>query len=148
MKLSNNLKPHRNRNAGVVLLEIIFAVALFSLVATSMAVALDRLASASLAARKEARILRRMETVMTQVVHQPGKVWEPRAFTIPADGTGVRVDVDVIHEPLQSVEGITLDRLFRVRIRGRIEGEHQNERTLERLVFSPIKQIETDSDVP
>ncbi|MDF1815998.1 MAG: type II secretion system protein [Verrucomicrobiales bacterium] len=126
-----------NRQRGFVLLEIIISIALFSLVATSMVVALDRLAKTSTMAQVESRIFRRMDSVMTEVCFRPGNRIKIGKTRLPADATGVSVEVLVKPADLVSIEGTALKHMYKVRIRGRLEGSREPVRDLERLVYLP-----------
>jgi Tfp pilus assembly protein PilV len=128
---------HKTSHAGFVLLEIIISVALFSVVATSMVVALNHLGRTSTTARKESRIFRRMDSVMTELVYRPGFEMDVGQTSYPADATGVSVEVSVALETLTSNTGANLNDLYRVRLTGRLDAEPDIERSLERIVYSP-----------
>ncbi|NNE92282.1 MAG: type II secretion system protein [Verrucomicrobiales bacterium] len=116
---------HSSLKKGFVLLEIILAVGLFALVATSMVIALDRLSVASLSVRKEAAALRQLESVMTRVQHSAA--FRTGSFEYPGE---VAVTATVSPEP-------DLPDLYRIYVVARIPGEEKFSRELETVVYRP-----------
>ncbi len=79
-----------------VLLEIIIAMALFSLVAVAMVQALDQIAKTSKAARAEGQVMRVIESVLAEVVHQPKLKPGSEHFEPGADGVEAQATIEKI----------------------------------------------------
>lgn len=127
---------------GFVLLEVILSIALFSMVATAMVVALDRLAATSTIAQKESRIFRRLNSVITEFVYRPNHTIEPGETRFPADANGVLVNVVVTGEEFLTENDQSLEHMYRIQLTGHLEGEPDTVRTLERVVFSPPDNLQ------
>jgi prepilin-type N-terminal cleavage/methylation domain-containing protein len=65
------ISPKIINHKGFALLEILLAIALFSLVSVGMTQAIDGIAKTTTAARQEAQVLRVLESVLAEVAHQP-----------------------------------------------------------------------------
>ena len=125
------------RPRGFVLLEIILALGLFSLVAVSMTRALNQIAQTSKAVRHEGQVLRVMESVLAQVVHQPELKLGTRHFDAGADG--VEADASIESTELLTRNKARLDHIFLIRVKAWIpDGRaHLIEREMETYVYSP-----------
>lgn len=126
----------RKPGAAFVMLEAVLALGLFATVATAMAVALNQLSSASTSMRREALLLRQMESAMTEAAHQ-----RPLAAgftTRPEDAFGVSLETQIAPVNLKSERGETLDGIYRVTITATLnDGSEQGmRRSLEQLVFA------------
>lgn len=134
-----NHKPLRitSGRSGFVLLEIILALGLFSLVAVSMARALDQIAKTSRAVRTEAQVLRVMESVLAQVAHQPELKLGSTHFDPGADG--VEADASIEITDLHTRNKARLDHLFKIRVTAWIPDGRARliEREVETYVYSP-----------
>lgn len=137
---SKRLHSARNgggRARGFVLLEIVLALGLFSLVAVSMTRALDQIAKTSKAVRTEGQVLRVMESVLAQVVHQP----ELKVGTIQFDagGDGVEAEASIETTQLLTRNKVRLDHLFLIRVKAWIPDGRARliEREMETYVYSP-----------
>jgi prepilin-type N-terminal cleavage/methylation domain-containing protein len=101
--------------AGFVLLEVLLALALFASVATAMTVALSQLAESTTSARREALLLRRLQSELAEVAHAPrldlGHSESPR------DAWGISVSSEIQPLELKSEEERSLSGLYQVRVR-------------------------------
>lgn len=113
------------------MLEIILAIGLFALVATSMVVALDSMGKASNMARQDARIFRRMESVMEQVSYRPRLGLQ----NFPADGSGVEVVADIKPADRANSAGVSLGALYQVDLKGYLAVAPETERTQSRIIY-------------
>lgn len=129
--------PRPCRARGFVLLEIVLALGLFSLVAVSMTRALDQIARTSKAARNEGQVLRVMESVLAQVVHQPELKIGTLQFEAGADGVEATASIEPTE--LFTRNKARLDHLFLIRVKAWIpDGRaHLIERAMETYVYSP-----------
>lgn len=109
---------------GFALLEVIMAVALFSMVATAMTLALDRLAVASVVVKKESLLLRALESELTELRHArqlPMGVSrrEPDAF-------GISVVREVSSLQARTDRNEPLDGLFVARVTATLDDGSKN----------------------
>jgi prepilin-type N-terminal cleavage/methylation domain-containing protein len=80
MKITHIHSPHPHRS-GFVLLEVILALALFATVAVGMTNALDQMGRANRVGRQDAQVMRVLESVLSEVAHQPEL--KPKTFSFP-----------------------------------------------------------------
>ena len=122
---------------GFVLLEIIIAIALFSLVAVSMTNALDMIAKTSKAAQREGQVMRALESVLAEVVHQPELKAGGDHFKAGADG--VTADATIQHVDLYTRNKARLDHMFEIHVKAWIaDGRNRlMEREMKTYVYSP-----------
>lgn len=122
---------------GFVLLEIILAMALFSIVAVGMTRALDQIAQTSKGARMEAMVLRVLESVLAEVSHQPEFKKTSVNFPRTADGVDASARIEKIE--LRTKDKVVLDHLFIVRADAWLsDGRDQLfKRSMETYVYSP-----------
>ena len=125
---------------GFVLLEIIIASALFSLVAVAMTRALDQIAKTSKAAQREGQVMRVLESVLAEVVHQPEL--KPGGVHFDVGGDDVQADASIAHIDLFTRNKARLDHMFEIRVTAWIpEGRtHLMERQMKTYVYSPNSQ--------
>lgn len=139
-QLSTRRAPSRVR-CGFALLEILLALALFSLVAVGMTKAIDAIAKTSNDARKEAQVLRVLESVLAEVAHQP----EFKATTLqfPATSDGIDASASIEKVRLFTKDKAELDHMFRIRAEAWInDGRTRRlKRSMETYVYSPHSPI-------
>ena len=126
-----------SRRGGFVLLEIILAIALFAMCAVSMTRALDMIAKTSKAAQREGQVMRVLESVLAEVVHQPELKAGGEHFDPGADG--VTVDASIEHIDLLTRNKARLDHMFEIRVKAFIKdgSSHLMEREMKTYVYSP-----------
>ncbi|MCP5557392.1 MAG: prepilin-type N-terminal cleavage/methylation domain-containing protein [Verrucomicrobiaceae bacterium] len=122
---------------GFVLLEIVLAMALFSIVAVGMTRALDQIAQTSKAARMEAMVLRVLESVVAEVSHQPE--FKKTSINFPKTADGVDASARIEKIELRTKDKVVLDHLFIVRADAWLaDGRDQMfKRSMETYVYSP-----------
>ena len=122
---------------GFVLLEIIMAIALFSMVAVSMTGALDMIAKTSKAAQREGQVMRVLESVLAEVVHQPELKAGGEHFEAGADG--VAADARIEHIDLLTRNKARLDHMFEVHVTAWINDGRARlmQREMKTYVYSP-----------
>ncbi len=122
---------------GFVLLEIILALGLFSMVALAMTRALDQIATTSSLVRREAQVMRVMESVLAEVVHQPKL--KPGSSRFDAGADGVEAVASIAPIELLTRNKNRLDHMFHIRVKAWIpDGRaHVMEREMETFVYSP-----------
>ncbi len=126
---------------GMALLEIILALALFSLVAVGMTRAIEAIAKTSNDARKEAQVLRVLESVLAEVAHQPEFKATSIQFPPTADGIDASASIEKIK--LTTKDKVELDHMFRIRAEAWItDGRTRRmKRSMETYVYSPNSPI-------
>ena len=133
-----NVRLRSQRSGGgFVLLEIIMAIALFSMVAVAMTRALDQIAKTSKAAQREGQVMRVLESVLAEVVHQPELKAGGEHFKPGADG--VTADASIEHIDLFTRNKARLDHMFEIHVKAWIaDGRaHLMEREMKTYVYSP-----------
>ena len=125
------------REHGFVLLEIIMAIALFSIVAVAMTRALDQIAKTSKAAQREGQVMRVLESVLAEVVHEPELKAGSEHFEVGADG--VAADATIQHIELLTRNKARLDHMFEIHVKAWItDGRaHLMQREMKTYVYSP-----------
>lgn len=126
--------PSRNP-AGFVMLEAVLALALFATVATAMAVALNQLSSASTDMRREALLLRSLESAMTEAAHRRPLV---ASFeTSPVNDFGVSVETQIAPLNLKNPRGQQLDGVYEISVTASLDhgGDESMQRSLRQLAF-------------
>lgn len=129
---------HRGR--GFLLLEMVLALAVFSMVTTGFVVALHRMSQAASQARDELRVTRILESALNETLSLP--VLEPGEMSdVAGDG---KIDILAVVEPiedLQNEEGETLNEMMRIRISARwYEAGDWQEREIETWRYTRLYQ--------
>lgn len=122
---------------GFVLLEVVLALALFGMVAVSMTMAINEIANASRSARQEGQVLRVMESVLAQVVHQ--QELKPGSSSFAPNNEGVAADAVVEKAVLKTRNKSELDHMFRVTVNAWISDGRKRlmKRQIETFVYAP-----------
>lgn len=127
--------PH---SRGFALLEILMAMALFSLVAVGMTKALDQIAQTTKRSRLEAQVIRVLESVLAEVAHQPEL--KPRGITFPKTSDGIDAAASIEKVRLFTQDKVELDKMFRIRAEAWLAegtGKPSLKRQMETYVYSP-----------
>lgn len=127
----------RRFSRGFVLLEIIFAIGLFSIVAVSMVRALDQIATTSKLAKREGQVMRVLESVLAEVVHQP--LLKAGSVHFDAGADGVEADATIESIKLLTRNKAELDHMFLITAKAWIpDGRNKLiQRSMETYVYSP-----------
>jgi prepilin-type N-terminal cleavage/methylation domain-containing protein len=122
---------------GFALLEILMAMALFSMVAVGMTKALDQIAQTTKRSRQEAQVLRVLESVLAEVSHQPEL--KPRSVTFPKTADGIDASATIETVRLLTQDKVELNAMFRVHAEAWLaEGSrHSLKRQMQTYVYSP-----------
>lgn len=104
----------RRRRGGFTLLEIIFAMALFVMVAVGLMGALNEIGMASLESGEAARLTRTLRSHLTEVTREG--VLRPGEFETEANADGIRLRTVVEELSLQSEFGFDLTEMYRVEV--------------------------------
>ena len=126
-----------NKAGGFVLLEIILALALFAMVATSMTVAIHQMADASRSSRDEGRVLRKLESVIAEVTHRDEL--GPQVLTLPAGDDGVAAEAVITEADLRTMQKARLDRIYLITADAWVEdgASRRMKRHLETYAYAP-----------
>jgi len=132
MKLHSHLSKQ-----GFALLEILMAMALFSMVAVGMTKALDQIAQTTQRSRQEAQVLRVLESVLAEVAHQPEL--KPRSVTFAKTADGIDASAAIEKIRLFTQDKVELNSMFRVRAEAWLAAgsRHSLKRQMETYVYSP-----------
>jgi prepilin-type N-terminal cleavage/methylation domain-containing protein len=123
---------------GFALLEIILAMALFSIVAVGMTRALDQIAQTTKSSRQEAQVLRVLESVLAEVAHQPEL--KPRTISFPKTSDGIDASASIEKVRLFTQDKAELDKMFRIRAEAWLAdgaSKRSLKRQMETYVYSP-----------
>ncbi len=139
MKISSTSQLPAPR--GFVLLEVVLALALFGMVATSLTTAINQISIASNSARQESRVLRAMESVLAQVSHQ--MELKPGASTFPPNSEGVSAEAIVQKAELETRGKARMDHMFRIIVNAWIVDGRQKvmKRQIETYVYAPDSPV-------
>ena len=111
-------RPAVQFRRGFLLLEVILALAVFSMAATGFVVALQRMSKLASAAHAELRVTRILDGAMNELLSLP--VLEVGESRYAVEGTDVEILTSVeLIEDLQNVEGVQLNEMYRLRITAR-----------------------------
>lgn len=126
---------------GFALLEILLALALFSLVAVGMTKAIEVIAKTSNDSRKEAQVLRVLESVLAEVAHQPE--FKATSISFPSTSDGIDASASIEKIKLITKDKVELDHMFRIRAEAWItDGRARRmKRSMETYVYSPNSPI-------
>ena len=127
----------RSTGSGFALLEIVLAIALFSIVAVGMTRALDQIAQTSKQSRQEAQVLRVLESVLAEVAHQPALKETTVNFPKSADGVDARASI--VKVKLVTKDKTELASMFKVEAEAWLETGFKRslKRRMETYVYSP-----------
>lgn len=134
---SNFRRSYARPCRGFALLEILMAMALFSMVAVGMTKALDQIARTTKSSRQEAQVLRVLESVLAEVSHQPEL--KPGSVSFPKTGDGIDASASIEKVRLFTQEKTELDKMFRIRAEAWLAdgSKHSLKRQMETYVYSP-----------
>ena len=123
---------------GFALLEIILAMALFSIVAVGMTRALDQIAQTTKSSRQEALVLRVLESVLAEVAHQPEL--KPHTVTFPKTADGIDSSASIEKVRLFTQDKAELDKMFLIHAEAWLDegtSKRRLKRQMETYVYSP-----------
>lgn len=108
----------RQHRRGFLLLEVILALAVFSMAATGFVVALQRMSKVASAAHAELRVTRILDGAMNELLSLP--VLEVGESRYAVEGTEVEILTAIeMVEDLENQDGAKLDEIYRLRITAR-----------------------------
>lgn len=123
-----------------LLLEVVLALAVFSMAATGFVVALQRMSQAASQAQIEMRVTRILESALSETLSMP--VLEPDERVEPVEGEDIELLVQI--EPLMELEnqeGVELQEMFLIRITARwYENATWQEREVETWRYGRLYQ--------
>ena len=126
--------PYR-RKQGFTVFEVMLALAIFSLVMVSLAVALEKTMDAFVISKKESLIRQNLESHLSQVRQQPLQVGTQ---SLGQDNDGVDYESEVKPLELTNQRNVTLVNLYQLIIRARwVENGTKEERLASIYVYQP-----------
>jgi hypothetical protein len=136
MKITHIHSPHPHRS-GFVLLEVILALALFATVAVGMTNALDQMGRANRVGRQDAQVMRVLESVLSEVAHQPEL--KPKTFSFPLTDDRIGASASIQKIKLITKHKSELSHMFLVRAEAWFQDgrEQLMKRSMETYVYSP-----------
>jgi type II secretory pathway pseudopilin PulG len=138
-RLTPCLRPRRPTR-GFLLLEMVLALAVFSIAATGFVVALHRMGNLASISQNELRITAILDSALEETISLP--TLEEGKTTTQLDGPGVELITTIEPiEDLQNEEGQTLQEMFRIHILARwYESDGWQERTAETWRYGRMYQ--------
>ena len=108
---------HHRRN-GFLFLEMVLALAVFSMAATGFVVALHRMSATASLAQSELRITRVLDSAMDETISLP--VLEVGKTSMEVGKTGIELNTNIeLLEDLQNEDGEMLQEMYRIEIQAR-----------------------------
>lgn len=104
------------RNAGFTILELLMAMALFTIAAVSLAEALNVISITVTESIDDAELREQLRAVLTEVTHDPHLTEDVRETEATKQGMVFRIEVERID--LKNQKGVTLTNLFSVKVTG------------------------------
>jgi type II secretory pathway pseudopilin PulG len=121
-----NIPIHSPRR-GFLLLEIVLALAVFSIAVTGFVVALNKMAQTAALAQSEMKITRILDSALDETLSIP--VLEEGETNSSIEGTGIELDTTIqLIDNLQNEDGQMLQEMYRIEIRAKWydNGQWQN----------------------
>lgn len=125
---------------GFLLLEVVLALAIFSLAATGLVVALNRTASLAQNSQSELKITRLLDSALDETISIPTLEENESSYTVPGTNIELTTKIELL-EDLQNEDGQPLQEMFRIQIHARwfANGEWQ-ERAVETWRYGRMYQ--------
>lgn len=103
------------RRGGFLLLEMVLALAVFSIAATGFVVALHRMGNTASLAQSELRITRILDSALDETLSLP--VLEEGTTNTPVGETGIELDTTIeLLEEMENEDGQLLQEMYRIEI--------------------------------
>ncbi len=133
------VRPHSPR-PGYLLLEVVLALAVFSMAATGFAVALQKTAKATLRAEQEMRLTRILESSVDEALSQPSMQEGTTTTAIAEMGVEVTTTVKILSD-IENQDGQALQQMFQIHVSARwyADGETR-ERSAEVMRYGLLYQ--------
>ena len=122
--------PEHHGRRGFALLEVLLAVAVFSMAATGFVVALHRTGDVAALTRREMKIVRVLESSLNEALSLP--TLEEGKTTLELEDLGMEVDTLIEQIEIENMEGELLPEMFRIEVTVYwLEGDDWQERSAE-----------------
>lgn len=128
------------QKSGFLLLEVVLAIAIFSLAATGFVVALHSMGNASQLVQSELRITRILESALDETLSLP--VLEEGVTNVSVGDTGIEIDTTVaILDELQNEEGQFLQEMYSIQVEAKwFENGQWQQRSIETWRYGRMYQ--------
>ncbi len=128
-------RDSRNSRQGMVLLEVVVALTIFSMVALSLVLALQAAFDVAKERNEIDVVLRGLQNQMA-LVH--GARVDPNEKDVPDDGSGVTYHISIAPEQMQDQKQNPVEGIMRVTITAKWQSNGQDEdRSLSELIYQP-----------
>lgn len=126
---------------GFLLLEVIFALAIFGIAATAFAVAFHRMAQAADLAQNELRITRMLESSLDEALSIPTMEEGTTSLILAERDTEIETKIEMMKEDLENEDGQLLQEMYRITVTARwFQDGAQKERSAETWRFGRLYQ--------
>ena len=134
------LHPGRKGQRGFLLLEVVLALAVFSVAATGFAVAMNAMAKAALFAQSDLHITRILDSALDETLSLP--VLEEGTTTTPVAKTGIEMATTItILDSLENQDGAPLQEMYLITVTARwYESGEWKERSAETWRYGRMYQ--------
>ena len=141
--MRQTLHPHPQRRAGFTILEVLLALAIFVSMAVGVTRALDMIVLSSVRSGEEVRMIRNLETLLTEA--SKAAQFEEGTLYLGAENEGTPDEVNyerVIEElELENMDGQPLQSMWRIAIIASFERRGELiERVAETYRYEPLYQ--------
>ncbi len=125
---------------GFLLLEVIFALAIFGIAATAFAVAFHRMAQAADLAQNELRITRMLESSLNEAISVPTLEEDTTSYILAERDTEIETKVEKL-EDLENEDGQPLQEMYVITVTARwFQDGAQRERSAETWRYGRLYQ--------
>lgn len=125
---------------GFLLLEVIFALAIFGIAATAFAVAFHRMYQAADLAQSEMRITRMLESSLNEAISVPTLEEDTTSYLLIERDTEIETKVERL-EDLENEDGQLLQEMYRITVTARwYQDGAQRERSAETWRYARLYQ--------
>jgi len=125
---------------GFLLLEVIFALAIFGIAATAFAVAFHRMAQAADLAQNELRITRMLESSLNEAISVPTLEEDTTSYVLDERDTEIETKVEKL-EDLENEDGQLLQEMYVITVTARwFQDGAQRERSAETWRYGRLYQ--------
>lgn len=129
----------KKAGSGFALLEVLLALAVFSIAATGFVVALHRSADLAMLTQREIRITRVLESALHEALSLP--TLEEGKTTLELEDSGMEIDTLIEPIEIENQDGQLLQEMFKIEVTVFwVEGDEWQERSAETWRYARLYQ--------